>query len=96
MSLVKIKGTSGLLDRDASHGLGVDPSGPNVTVPQQLLDRPDIVIGLEQMTGEAMAEGVRYGPLGYPGLSYGLSDGLLRFRRKVSYFISRRDGIASI
>jgi hypothetical protein len=76
--------------------MGVDHGGPDIAVPQHLLDRPDIAIGLEQMTGRAMAEGVRCGPLGNSRLAHRLFDGLLRFRRKVSYFISRRDGMASI
>ena len=38
--------------------VGVDRGGPEVAVPEQHLDRPDVGAGLQQMGREAVAQGV--------------------------------------
>jgi hypothetical protein len=55
---LKIKGAFGLFNRDALHRVGIDHGRFQVTVAEQLLNGPDIVIGLEQMAGETVAEGM--------------------------------------
>ena len=41
----------------------VNHCGPHVAMPQQLLDSPDVVTGLEKMRGERVAQGVTARPL---------------------------------
>jgi hypothetical protein len=38
--------------------MGVDHRGPDVGVAEKRLDRPDVVIRLQEVSGETMAEGV--------------------------------------
>jgi len=52
------------LDRFAWNAVGVDHRRPDIGVAEQGLDRADIVVGLEKVRGEGMAEGVRGYPLG--------------------------------
>jgi len=46
--------------------VGVDRGCLDVIVAEELLDRPDVVAVLQQMGGEAMAEGVIAGVVGNP------------------------------
>ena len=39
--------------------MGIDHCGPDIAVAEKCLDRPYIIIGLQQMRGETVAEGVR-------------------------------------
>jgi len=48
--------------------MGIDHRGFHVLVPQQFLNRPDIVTAFQQMRGEGMAERVASGAFGQPGL----------------------------
>lgn len=66
---LKVKRAAGILDGGTFHRVGVDHRGFQVAVAQQFLDGPDIEIGLEQMAGETVAEGVGRGPLAEPGLA---------------------------
>ena len=54
----EIKGAFGLFDGSAFDDVGVDHGGPNVAVTQQFLNGSDVVVGFQQMGGEAVAEGV--------------------------------------
>ena len=49
--------------------MGVDHGGFEITVPQQFLDRADIVVCLEQVTGKAMTKGMSRCPLADPRLT---------------------------
>ena len=60
--------------------MGIDHGGPHIAVPQQLLNGADIIIGLKQMTGKAVAEGMGRGPFGDLGFSDRLADCLLHMR----------------
>ena len=55
---MEVKRALGLLDRGSLDGVPVDHGGSDITVPEQFLDRPDIVVRQEQMTGKAVAEGM--------------------------------------
>ena len=55
-SRLKIKGAFCVLDRHGLDGVRVDHGGSQIAMPQQLLNRADIIIGLEQMAGKAVAE----------------------------------------
>lgn len=49
--------------------MSTNHGGPHVTVAKEGLDRPDIVIGLQQMVGKTMVEGLggdALGKLGQP------------------------------
>ena len=43
----EIKRTFGLFDCPALDRMGIDHGRPHVAVPQKLLNRPDIVVGLQ-------------------------------------------------
>jgi hypothetical protein len=43
--------------------MGIDHRGPHVTVSEQRLDGADIVVRLQEMGGEGMAESMRRDPL---------------------------------
>ena len=58
----KIKRALRLLDCRAFYGVGIDHGGPDITVPEQLLDGADIEIVLQQVTGKTVAEGMGGGP----------------------------------
>jgi hypothetical protein len=47
----------------------VDPGGLEIAVTQQLLNRPDVEVGLEQVAGKTVTEGMRRGPLVEPGIA---------------------------
>ncbi len=55
----QIQWTFRFLECRARDGLGVDHRRLDIAVPQQVLDRADIVAGLQQMAGEAVTERVR-------------------------------------
>ena len=65
------------LERDAAHRVGINHRGAHVAVPQQLLDGANVVVGLQQVAGEAVAQGVRGGPLGDSGAAHRVLDRLL-------------------
>jgi hypothetical protein len=50
----QIKRAFGLFNGDAFHGMLVDHGGPQIAVPQQLLNRADIIIRLKQVTGKTV------------------------------------------
>ena len=43
--------------------MGIDHSGSDIAVPQQLLNAPDVLIGSQQVAGKTVAEGMCGGPL---------------------------------
>lgn len=47
-----------------AHDRGIDHGGLHILVPEQFLNRADIVAGLQQVGGEAVAEGMTAGMLG--------------------------------
>ena len=53
---LKIKRAFGIFNRDALHCMSVNHGGPYSTMAQQLLNRPNIIIPLEQMAGKAVAK----------------------------------------
>ena len=56
--------------RSAVEHVGVNHRGFNVFMPKQFLYGTDVVPGLQQMCGKAMAEGVRADGLINPGQGY--------------------------
>ena len=60
--------------------MGIDHGGLEITMPQQLLNRSDIIIGLKQVTGKAVAKGMRRGPFGEFRSGDRFFDGLLKMR----------------
>ena len=74
---LKIKRAFGLFDGLALDGVGVNHGCPHIAVPQQFLNRTDIVIGLQQMAGERMSKGMARGPLSDFGPLHGPFNGLL-------------------
>ena len=58
--------------------MGVYHRGAHVGVPEQFLNRADVVAIFQQMRGEAMTHGVRGRRLGYSGLQHGFSNCLLQ------------------
>ena len=52
---LEVQRAPGLFEGNALHGVGVNHGGPYIAVPQELLDRSDVVVGLKQVTGEAVA-----------------------------------------
>ena len=53
----------------ALHGVGVNHGCSDIAVAQKLLNGPDVVVGLEEVTGKAVAAGVGGDPLDQPGLA---------------------------
>ena len=60
--------------------MGIDHGGSDITMPQQLLDGADIKIGLQQVTGKAMAKGMRRYPLADLCAPHRAPDRLLNMR----------------
>ena len=54
--LREIEGALCLLQRSAAHRMRIDHRCANITVPQQLLDRPNIVVCPQQMTCETVTK----------------------------------------
>ena len=77
---LEIKRALSLFKRDALHRMGVNHGGTDVAMPQQLLNCPDIIIPLEQMTGKTVAKCMGRRAFGYPCLAYCLFDCLLNMR----------------
>ena len=60
--------------------MSIDHRRSDVGMAEQSLNGADIVIGLQQMGGEAVSEGVRGDPLDDPGLLHRLLNGVLDMR----------------
>jgi hypothetical protein len=54
----EIERTFRLLDGYAPHGMRVYHCGSHIAVAKQLLNRADVIVGLQQMAGEAVAKRV--------------------------------------
>ena len=54
----KVQRAHALLDCPTLHRMGVDHCCSHVTVTQQFLNRSDVIIGLQQVAGETVAESV--------------------------------------
>ena len=54
----EIQRTLGLFDSFTLYGVGIDHGGPDIRVSEQFLNRADIIIGLQEMGGKAVAEGM--------------------------------------
>jgi hypothetical protein len=52
--VLKIQGAFGFLDCPPGDAGGVNHRGPHIIIPEQGLDSPYIVIGLEEMGGKAL------------------------------------------
>jgi len=65
----------------ALENVGVDHRRPHVLVPQQFLDGPDVVPGLEQVGGKGVPQGVRGHALGDARFLGRLFDGPLQAGR---------------
>ena len=52
----EIKWAFGLFDGDALHRMGIDHRRSDIAVSESLLNRPDIIIGLEQVARKAVAK----------------------------------------
>jgi hypothetical protein len=57
--------------------MGINHGRADIAMPEHLLDGPDVIIGLEQMAGKGMAEGVCRGAFGQTGLLDRRPDGFL-------------------
>ena len=57
-NLSEIQGAHTLFNGAALDSMGVDHRCPDVTMPKQFLNRSDVVIGLQQVAGKTVAEGV--------------------------------------
>ena len=55
----EIERTFRLLDGYAPHGMRVYHCGSHIAVAKQLLNRADVIVGLQQMAGETVAKRVR-------------------------------------
>ena len=62
--ILKIKRTFCIFNRLAFDRVGINHGCSDITVSQQFLNRSDIVIGLQKVTGETVAKGMGRGPLG--------------------------------
>jgi len=59
----EIKQAFGIFLGDAFDGMLVDHGGPDIAVPQQFLDRPNIIVGLQKVAGKTVTKGVSRGTL---------------------------------
>ena len=57
--------------------MSIDHCGFDIPVSEELLDRPDIVAGFEEVRGEGMAERVASRPGSQAGLDHSVADGSL-------------------
>ena len=57
-SCLEIKWAFGIFNCQAFYGVSIDHCGSDIAVPEQFLDRADIIICLEQVTGKAVPEGM--------------------------------------
>ena len=80
MNPSKIKRAFRFFKRDAFYGMGVNHGGPHITMSQEFLNRPNVIIPLEQMTGKAVAKCMGAGTLANPGSVYCLFYRLLDMR----------------
>ena len=55
---LKIERTFGLFFCLALDGMGINHRGSHIAVTQQFLNRTDIIIGLQQMTGKTVTKGM--------------------------------------
>ena len=60
---IKIKRAFGFFDGTNFGSAGVDHGGSDTAVPQQLLNRANVVFGLQQMAGKTVVQRVGRGPL---------------------------------
>jgi hypothetical protein len=60
---LKVQRAFDILYRLAFRGVRVNHGRPDIGMAQQLLDRPDVIVGFQQMGGKAVAERVRRDPL---------------------------------
>lgn len=64
LQILKIQRALCLLQRPGFHGVGVNHGGLQICVAEQFLNGPDVVVGRQQMAGEAVAQSVRRGAFG--------------------------------
>jgi hypothetical protein len=57
--------------------MGINHGRADIAMPEHLLDGPDVIIGLEQMAGKGMAEGVCRSTFGQPDFFDRRPDGFL-------------------
>lgn len=74
---LKIQRTSGVLDGDALYSMRVNHCRPDIAMPQQFLDCPDVIVTLEQVAGKAVTKSMGRCPLGYSCLADRLFDCVL-------------------
>ena len=66
----EIKRTFGLFLCLALNGMRINHRGSHITVTQQFLNRPNIIVGLQKMTCKTVTKRMRWCPLGNLWLSY--------------------------
>ena len=76
----EIQRASHLFEGLARNAMGIDHRGPDIAVAQKLLDRADVVIGLQKMRRERVPERVAGDSLGQFSLSDGFVKRLLDMR----------------
>jgi len=74
---LKIQRAFQVFDRPARNAVRIDHRGPDIRVSQQRLDGADVIVRLQEMGGEGMAERVRRYSLQYLGPTNCRVDGLL-------------------
>ncbi len=77
MESSKIKRALGFFDGLALDCMGINHCGSDIAVPQKLLNRADVVIGLQQMACKTVTKGMGCGPLIDFGFIDRALDGLL-------------------
>ena len=80
--LSKIQWALSFFEGPALDRMGVNHGRPHIAVAQQFLNRSDIVIGLQQMRGKAVAKGVGRDALGQFRLPHSPPDRLLHMGQK--------------
>jgi len=73
----KIQRTSGVLYGDALYGMGVNHRRPDVAMPQQFLNPPDVIVALQQVAGKTVPKSMGHCPFDYSCLGDRLFDSLL-------------------
>jgi len=73
----QIERAYGFPNGGAFHRMRVDHGGPDIAMPQQLLDGADVGVGLEQVAGKTVPKAMSRRPLADPGLPHRLLDRFL-------------------
>jgi hypothetical protein len=76
----EIEGAFGLFNGLAFNGMGINHCGSYIAVPQQLLNRADVIVPLEKMAGKTVAKGMGRGTFRDCCFTHRLFDSSLHMR----------------